>query len=206
MLNNEKFQLMMAQKNQLSVLKKEEELEIQNLYVIVKNYKDIPSTEQGKNDSRSLISHMTNWKKSLSEDEKNGNFIFIGIEETLENFKSYLLNKCKGKLKKQWEIKFNDLNYVNDVKNLFSSQIYKHKWEQSHKGFSIFASAYAYLQYQEYELMKSIRVISHEASGRIKKFDPDSLNEEIIRKQVEIVIQKRLDDFKKELQDINLLQ
>lgn len=164
MNNREKFELLKLQVTQQDFLTVEKELEKSNIHVIQLNDKDIPKGHKAKKDSRSITSQLRLWINTLSEEEKDHNLFFGGIDEAFEKFRDYVLNKYKGKKGLEWEIKFQDEQYVEDVKKLMMSRIYDHKAKRES-----FVSGDAYNHYQVNLLLKNSRKFSHESVGRMKK-------------------------------------
>lgn len=165
MLNNlTKFELMMQQRDQQDIITLEKESELANIHVIQMNYKDIPKTEYGKKEAGSIARQLNAWIKTLSDKEKDSNLFFGGLDESVEKFESYMIEKYKGKQKNEWINKFRSPDFVDAVRDILKAKIYEHKAERE-----LFMSGHANHHYQLYQIFKNSRKVSHEAAGRLNK-------------------------------------
>lgn len=159
----------MFQKSQMEALKVERDNEEAHLYVIRLNLHEVTQTSKGKEDSRSINIQIINFIKTLTEDEKDNNLTFIGLDETFDKFKDYLQEKYKGSQKTEWIEKLSIPSYESDVKRVFMSKIYDHKAQRTIEGQNFFFSPTAHNHYQHNNILKEQRATMHEALGRFNK-------------------------------------
>ena len=165
-----KFELQRQQIRQQTELHREQRLEEGNLYVYQFRERDVPLTEQGRADARSLSIQIGKWKETLSEDEQDGLFMFTSTEDALDEFSRYITTKYKGARREDWIKKLADQGYRQDVERMFYSKIYDHKYKLRSQGIEeAFASPRAQNQITTIQLQRFVSTSAHEAVGRYSK-------------------------------------
>ncbi len=165
-----RFELQVQQMRQQNELFKEKRFEDGNLYAYQFKESDVPLTEEGRGDARSISIQIDRWKDTLSADQQNEMFMFVSLKDSLEAFTDYLLGKYKGSKKQEWSAKLSNAAYRRDVERLFYSKIYDHKYQLRTQGIEeAFASPGAQNRISEVQFVRFLSKCSHEAVGRYSK-------------------------------------
>lgn len=154
------FDIAREQQNQQQVLIKEKECEVANMHVITMNLKDIPTTELGKKQAGSIGRQLELWLKTLTPEGQDDLLFMVNLEDSIERFREYVIDKQKKKDKKEWEEKFHNTSYIEAVKGILTNKIYSHKAKRG-----LFFSGLANNKYQEIQLNKNNRGFAHETAN-----------------------------------------
>ena len=197
------YELLVKQSSQLQEFEKEANSEDQYLFVLSLTDKETCLSEIGKKNSRSITAQIRVWQKEMTPEELNSKFVFINLEDTVKDFRDYVLNKYSGKKKAKWEFKFSNDDFFEDVSRLIISRIYRHKHELEKKGQKGFFSGQAHNQVQLLETKKHVRSLSHEAANRTVKYiekKPEGARHltagdfEAVRRMIEELLDEKIDN------------
>ncbi|MFD2334738.1 hypothetical protein ACFSR7_36305 [Cohnella sp. GCM10020058] len=190
------FETLQAQLSQRHLMQIESDHEVRFLLYYTMNDKDIPATEEGKVFCRKITAQLREWKGTMSEQEANSNFTFIGLENSIAAFRNYVLNKHKGAKRLEWEQAFKAPGFDGDVRRLLISRVYSHKSDLSRRGLTAFINGHAHNQVALIEMQKANRSFMHESTHAALKWlesRPDketSLSDEEWSKLGQIVTEK----------------
>lgn len=184
-----------------SILDREADEEVKNLFILEMTFIEICETSAGKTNSRSLVTQMRKWKETLNERAVSDLFLFCSLNRAIESFKEYLLSKYTGKKQREFEQLLSIHGIERDLKKLMAALIYEHKGETAKAGGFGFFSADAQRQYIVHDMYKRNRSLFHEAiRAGIKTMD-DKVHysrEEliaIIGPVIEVKVQKAVRDY-----------
>lgn len=164
------FQNIVEQMNMQNDLVKEQFEEESHMILISKlNKSDIFMSKYKDEYARKLMSRVNNYYKSIEDEVKDTTLMLINIDDTLDKFKGYLLERVKGQEKQDYEEMFHDLSFVNDVKNLLRLKSYEHKQQRELEGLIGFVSSKAKCASSIAMVMKNNRAKLHESMARVGK-------------------------------------
>ena len=172
MSNIRLYEQLQREKENQSLLEKEQQMEQANIYLMTVNQKDLPVTEDGKADCKSIGIHLTKYYNALSDKDKNINFCFVCMDDTLKDFINYYIDK-KSKNnndKVQLENKLQDEDYITDIKRIMALKIYQHKYDKKQ-----FCNGNAQYEYYKIEIYKFNRNNSHISIARSLKYTDNNL-------------------------------
>lgn len=205
------FETLMAQQSQRTWLDYEKDQEMRHLYVLQMTDRDTALTPSGKKESKSITSQLAAWKKTLTEDEVNSAYTFIKADDSVNEFCDYLKGKYTGKEAAKWIQRLNNEGYRNDIKRLFLSRIYDHKYKLTCRGIPAFLSGEAHNRVQELNFCKEVRTSANEAIGHFSKnamknpelaHHPEWVKKQIVA-AVEETISKRITPFLPNRNNVN---
>jgi hypothetical protein len=177
------YEIIQRQRNERNLLQREKEAEERYLPVLEMTYRETCLTKIGKDNSRSIASQLNNWIKSLSENQKKNKLFFVEIEEAIEEFEAYVLEKYKSNKnqRNKFQALFSQDNYINDCKRILLHKIYEYKTDQSlNNPENGFLSATAYRNAMTNHLEKEIRKLAHEGmASSIKRLNSPRLPDDI---------------------------
>lgn len=205
------YEIIQRQRNERNLLQREKEAEERYLPVLEMTYRETCLTQIGKDNSRSIASQLNNWIKSLSESQKKNKLFFVELEEAIEEFEAYVLEKYKSNKnqRNKFQALFSQNNYIKDCKRILLHKIYEYKTDQSlNNPENGFLSATAYRNAMTNHLEKEIRKLAHEGmASSIKRLNsprlPDDIEGMLIDNFSRLLV-KYLDQFM-EVQKQNLL-
>jgi hypothetical protein len=177
------YEIIQKQRKERNLLQREKEAEERYLPVLEMTYRETCLTKIGKDNSRSIASQLNNWIKSLSENQKKNKLFFVEIEEAIEEFEAYVLEKYKSNKnqRNKFQALFSQDNYINDCKRILLHKIYEYKTDQSlNNPENGFLSATAYRNAMTNHLEKEIRKLAHEGmASSIKRLNSPRLPDDI---------------------------
>ena len=181
MTNKEKFAMILQQRENENYLFKERNAEEEYLFLITMNKKDVCTSEEAIGENglfKSITSHMARWYKQIEDNtEKTETFLICSIEETLNKFRDYIVDKLKGDKLKDFELAWNNHDFKNDVRNLLVYKAFEHKGEMKKKGGVGFLSPKAGRNFSLLTIQKSNRNFMHEGYNRGSKILMNTLEE-----------------------------
>lgn len=196
------YEIIQRQRKERNLLQREKEAEERYLPVLELTFKETCRTRIGKDQALSISSQLNNWIKSLSDKQKRNKLFFVELDNAVEEFKNYVLEKYKSnkKMRNKFEALFSQEDYVIDCRRILAHKIYDYKTNQSlNNPENGFLSATAYRVAMTNHLEKELRKLAHEGmASSIKRLNAPKLPDDIERMLIDNfsrLFVKYLDEF-----------